>query len=84
MSTSAVTDKTQLAAEAQRLKDNEALQEALSTMRSRALEGLVRAPATDAEAIRDHQAYVRVVDDFLARIEATIRNGQPRKQSGIV
>jgi hypothetical protein len=77
-------DKAQLAAEAQRIKDNEALQEALSYMRSEALDGLVRTPATDTEAIRDHQARVRVIDDFLARIEATIRNGQPRKQAGIV
>jgi hypothetical protein len=74
----------QLAAEAQRIKENEALQEALAYLRSEALEGLVRTPATDAEAIRDHQARVRVVDDFLARIEAIIRNGQPRKQAGIV
>lgn len=77
-------DKAQLAAEAQRIKDNEALQDALSYMRSEALDGLVRTPATDTEAIRDHQARVRVIDDFLARIEATIRNGQPRKQAGIV
>jgi hypothetical protein len=79
-----MTDKAQLAAEAQRIKENEALQLALSQIRSEALEGLVRTPATDIEAIRDHQAVVRVVDDFLARIEATIRNGQPRKQAGIV
>jgi len=77
-------DKAQLAAEAQRIKESEAFQEALSYIRTEALEGLVRTPATDAEAIRDHQAVVRVVDDFLARIEAIIRNGQPRKQSGIV
>jgi hypothetical protein len=76
--------KEQLAAEAQRIKENEALQYALSYMRQDALERLVLAPATDAEAIRDHQARVRVVDDFLARIEAIIRNGQPRKQAGIV
>ncbi len=77
-------DKAQLAAEAQRIKENEAFQFALAQLRSEALEGLVRTPATDAEAIRDHQAIVRVVDDFLARIEAIIRNGQPRKQAGIV
>lgn len=77
-------DKAQLAAEAQRIKESEALQEALSYIRTEALEALVRTPATETEAIRDHQAKVRVVDDFLARIEAIIRNGQPRKQSGIV
>lgn len=77
-------DKAQLALEAQRVKDNEAFQEAMTYLRSNALEALVRTPATDAEAIRDHQAVVRVVDDFLARIDVTIRNGQPRKQAGIV
>ena len=77
-------DKAQLAIEAQRVKDNEAFQEAMDYLRSNALEGLVRTPATDTEAIRDHQAVVRVVEDFLARIDATIRNGQPRKQGGIV
>ena len=77
-------DNAQLGAEAQRLKENEAFQIALAHLRSEALEGLVRTPATDAEAIRDHQAAVRVVDDFLARIDVIIRNGQPRKQAGIV
>lgn len=74
----------QLALEAGRVKQNEAFQLAMSQMRANALEGLVRTPATDTEAIRDHQAVVRVVDDFLARIDAIIRNGQPRKQAGIV
>ena len=77
-------DAAALALEAQRIKDNEALQAALSYLRSEALEGLVRTPATDIEAMRDHQARVRVVDDFLARIEAIIRNGQPRGKPGIV
>lgn len=79
-----MTDKEQLAGEARRIKENEALQAALAYLRSEALEALVRTPATETETIRDHQAKVRVVDDFLARIEAIIRNGQPRKQSGIV
>lgn len=76
--------KEQAAAEAQRLKDNEVFLDALAHLRSEALEGLVRAPATDTEAIRDRQAVVRVVDDFLARIEAIIRSDRPRKQAGIV
>lgn len=79
-----LTDKAQLAAEAQRLKDNEALQAALKEMRDDALEGLVVADPTKPEEIRNHQATVRVIGDFLARIEAIIRNGQPRKKPGIV
>jgi hypothetical protein len=77
-------DKSQLAAEAQRIKENEALQLALSHMRSEALEGLASADPTNTEDIRNHQATVRVIANFLARIEATIRDGQPRKQAGIV
>jgi hypothetical protein len=77
-------DKSQLAAEAQRIKENEALQKALADIRRDALEALVLTPATDTETIRNHQTTARVVHDFLARIEATIRDGQPRKQAGIV
>lgn len=76
--------KEQLAAEAQRLKENEAFQAALNSMRSDALEGLARTPATDIETIRDHQARVRVVDDLRGNIEAFIRNGLPKKAPGIV
>lgn len=77
-------DKDQLAREAQNLKENEVFQLALDTMRSEALEGLVRTPATDIEAIRDHQARVRVVDDLRGNLEAFIRNGKPKKAHGIV
>lgn len=76
--------RQELAAEAQRLKDNEAFQLALDHMRSAALEGFVRTSATDAEAIRDHQAKVWVVDELRGDIEAFIRNGQPKKPAGIV
>jgi hypothetical protein len=53
-------------------------------MRSVALEGLVRTPATDIEAIRDHQARVRVVDELRSNLGAFIRAGLPRKTPGIV
>ena len=76
--------KEQLAAEAERLRDNEAFQAALDALRMSALEGPARTPATDIEAIRDHQARVRVVDDLRGDIEAFIRNGMPRKPAGIV
>jgi hypothetical protein len=77
-------DKAQLAAEAQRIKENEAFQAALDAMRRDAVEGLVRTPATDIEAIRDHQARARVVDELRGNLEAFIRQGAPRKATGIV
>lgn len=77
-------EKQRLAAEAQRLKDNEAFQAALSGLRLDALEGLARAQATDIETIRDHQASVRVVDNLRGNLEAFIRNGHLRKTAGIV
>ena len=77
-------DGTQLASVAQALKDNEAFQEALSALRSDALEGLARTPATDTEAIRDRQTTVKVVDELRGKIDAFIRNGQPRRPAGIV
>lgn len=73
-----------LAIEAATIKNNEAFQKAMSTMRNEALEGLARTPATDAEAIRDHQATVRVVDELRSALDAYIRRGQPRKAPGIV
>lgn len=77
-------DAAGIAQLAQSLKDNEAFQLALTNMRSSALEGLVRTPATDVEAIRDHQARVRVIDDLRGGLEAFIRSGQPKKAHGIV
>lgn len=77
-------DKDQLAREAQNLKENEVFQLALDTMRSEALEALVRIEATEADLIRSHQARVRVVDDLRGNLEAFIRAGLPKKAHGIV
>jgi hypothetical protein len=74
----------QLTREAQDLRDNRAFQVALAAIRHRALEGLVRTPATDTDAIRDHQAIVKVVDDLLGNLDALIRAGQPKRKPGIV
>lgn len=79
-----MTDNERLAAEAQRLFENEAFIHALDAMRMSALEGLVRTPATDIEAIRDHQAKVRVVDDLRGSLSDFIRAGQPTRKPGIV
>lgn len=77
-------EHSRLAAEAKRLKGNEAFQWALNSIRSDAMEALAKASATDADTIRDHQTKVKVADEFLELIEAAIRNDQPRKAAGIV
>lgn len=74
----------QIAHEADNLRQNEAFKRALDAMRSSALEGLVRTPATDTDAIRDHQAKVKVVDDLRGHLEAFIRAGEPKRKPGIV
>jgi hypothetical protein len=79
----AMTD-AQLAHEAQNIRQNEAFQRALDAMRTSALEGLVRVPATDTEEIRDLQAIVRVVDDLRGHLEAYIRAAEPKRKPGIV
>lgn len=76
-------DKALLAAEAQRMLDNEAIQAAIAHIRAEALDGLVSASPTDADAIREHQATVRVVDAFTARIARMISDGKPKQKAGL-
>lgn len=73
----------QLATLAASLRDNEAFQLALTNQRSDALDALARVAATDVEAIRDHQATVRVIDNLRDDLDGFIRSGQPRKAPGI-
>lgn len=74
---------TDYAALAASLRDNEAFQAALSSIRSEALENLAVLPALETEGIRNNQATVRVVDELRGNIEAFIRSGMPRKAAGI-
>ena len=76
--------KEELAAEAQRIKENDAAQAIVAGIRSVALEELSRADPTDADAIRKHQAIVMVADTFFSMIDAYVSNGQPKKPAGIV
>lgn len=78
----ALTDE-QRAQMAMSLRDNEMFQEALAAIREDARDGLCRTPATDIEAIRDHQAIVKVVDEFRDRIDTAIRSGAAPKKAGI-
>jgi hypothetical protein len=53
-----------LAREAERLKNDDVLNHALSEMRAETLEALARADATNATEIIRLQAYIAVVDEF--------------------
>lgn len=75
-----MTDYAQLS---QSLKDNEAFQRALDNQRNGALEALAITLATDADAIRVHQAVIRVVDAIRGDLEQFIRAGQPPKPVGL-
>lgn len=76
-------DRQRLAAEATRIRENEAFQAALDAIRADALEGLVNTPANDADAIRDLQAKVQVVDELRSSLETFIRNGEAKRKPGI-
>jgi predicted nucleic-acid-binding protein len=76
--------KEDLSATADSLLQNEALRAALVVMRAESLEELLRASATDADAIRAHQADVKAIDSFVHRLRLFIEMGKPRKAPGIV
>lgn len=74
----------QAAQQAMSLRDNEAFQSALNSLRTDALEALARCPATGADAIREYQATIRVVDSLREKITDAIRAGASRNPPGIV
>lgn len=61
-----------LAKEAARLLADDVLKEALSSLRFESLERLSTCDPTDADTIRLHQAYIRVVDDLPLQLERYI------------
>jgi hypothetical protein len=69
---------TDLAALSRSLKDNEAFQAALDSVRGRAIEALCAVDADDKNSLLKAQATVAVVDDIRADLEAFIRQGQPK------
>ncbi len=73
----------QLASLAQSLRDNEAFEAAMTTMRDDALERLATMPRSDEEAFYLNQAIVKVVDDLHAQLEQFIRSGKPKTPPGI-
>lgn len=76
--------KEELAVEARRVRESEAVVAALDNLRTDALDALATANPFDAEKIAVHQATVRTVSDFLGQLDAMIRNGEEKKQFGIV
>lgn len=73
----------QLASLAQSLKDNEAFQAAMNTIRTDALELLATLPREDEARFYSLQATVKVVDDLRGNLEQFIRSGKPEKPPGI-
>lgn len=76
-------DKSILAAEAQRIKENDAAQHAFKLMRADALNDIMHVDPTDADSIRTLQATVRVIDEFFDKLDAFVRGGESRKPAGI-
>ncbi len=74
---------TDFASLAQSLKDNEAYQEAMTTIRTNALDTLATVKRDDEAAFYTAQATVKVVDDLRDNLEQMIRSGQPQKKPGL-
>lgn len=73
--------KEQLAAEATRIGESEAINLALDRMRLDALDALATADPEDAAGIRTLQSTVKCVDAFRGELSAMILNGTPRTKN---
>lgn len=65
------------------LRDNDVLQDAFTLLRTNAMEALAKADPVDADAIRQYQATIRVVDELREHLDGLIRSGAPKKPAGI-
>jgi hypothetical protein len=74
---------TDLAQQAMSLRDNEAFQASLTTIKAAALDKLAVIDADDRNGILKAQATVQVVDAIRDDIDAFIRAGKPRGAPGI-
>jgi len=74
---------TDLAQQAMSLRDNEAFQASLTTIKAAALDKLAAIDADDRNGILKAQATVQVVDAIRDDIDAFIRAGKPRGAPGI-
>ena len=65
------------------LRDNEAFQAALNSVRENAIDTLIGISADDKNGLLKAQATVAVVDDIRGNLEAFIRQGVVRAPAGI-
>lgn len=65
------------------LRDNEAFQAALDSVRENAVDTLIGISADDKNGLLKAQATVAVVDDIRGNLEAFIRQGVPRAPAGL-
>lgn len=70
------------AAEADRLRQDPAFQNAIRDLRSRAIEALVVADATDTDAIRARQADIKAIDGFCQELANAMLRA-PRKPMAV-
>lgn len=75
-------DKTR-ALEAERLLNDDTLNEALAAMRAEALEKLVKADPSEFSAVALAQCRVAAVDDFRTALQRFYLKGQERKARSI-
>jgi hypothetical protein len=73
----------QLASLAMSLRDNEAFQAALDSIRSGAIDALISVNADDKNSLLKAQATVGVVDDIRGNLDQFIRSGAAKKPAGI-
>ncbi len=73
----------QIASLAQSLRDNEAFQMALDSVRDTARDGLGRVDPDDKNQIIELQATVKLVDDLRENLDTFIRAGATRKPPGL-
>jgi phosphate uptake regulator len=69
---------SQIADDAMRFKSEPAVERAILSMRSTAIQALIGADPTDAETIRNRQAEIRAIDNFCQELATAIMRA-PRK-----
>jgi len=72
-----------LSPQAMSLRDNEAFQAALDSLKTGALEALARIDADDTNGILKLQATVHVVDEIRDNLDGFIRSGVAKPKAGI-
>lgn len=71
-------DRT-MALEADRLRTDPSFAAAVTELRRSAVEGLIKADATDTASVMKLQAYILAIDGLCTEIANQIRRGTPRE-----